>query len=217
MDFKFYFKEFLRNLKLSFVDRKYLLLFAFLLFVIPLLLGYFYAESLIFILDPVVKSFGEQVQNGAIGLTTLSIFFNNFKVAIVLFVGGALFGVTAILVLAFNGLFIGYFGTKVPIVSYLAFIIPHGIFEVPGLVLSAFAGFILCSFIIKIIKGLFTKDLKKSDKIKLVFNENLDMLKQSLALLILAIILIFVAAFIEVNLTQYIAVNVFNVSLPNLK
>lgn len=39
------------------------------------------------------------------------------------------------------------------------------------------------------------------------------MLKQALALLILAIILVAIAAFIEANLTQYIAFNIFKITL----
>lgn len=212
MDFKYYFKEFLKNIKLGFLNNKYLLVFSILLFVVPLLIGYFFADNFSFMND-IIELFGKQVTNGNIQLTTSSLFSNNFKVDIILFLGSVLFAIIGILILVFNGLFIGYFATKISFIPFLALTIPHGIFEIPSLIISSFAGFIVLSFILKTIKCLVINDSKISDRFKLAYNANSDMLKQALALLILAIILVAIAAFIEANLTQYIAFNIFKITL----
>ena len=44
---------------------------------------------------------------------------------------GALGGVLGALILANNGMFIGYFGADFNIYAYLALTLPHGIFEIP--------------------------------------------------------------------------------------
>lgn len=69
MDFKYYFKEFLKNIKLGFLNNKYLLVFSILLFVVPLLIGYFFADNFSFMND-IIELFGKQVTNGNIQLTT---------------------------------------------------------------------------------------------------------------------------------------------------
>mgnify|MGYP003294367299 CR=1 FL=1 len=212
MNFKYYFKEVLKNIKLGFLNNKYLLVFSILLFVVPLLIGYFFADNFSFMND-IIELFGKQVTNGNIQLTTSSLFANNFKVDIILFLGSVLFAIIGILILVFNGLFIGYFATKISLIPFLALTIPHGIFEIPSLIISSFAGFIVLSFILKTIKCLVINDSKISDRFKLAYNANSDMLKQALALLILAIILVAIAAFIEANLTQYIAFNIFKITL----
>lgn len=214
MNFKYYFKEFLKNLKSGFVDNKYLLLFSVLLFVIPLLIGYFAADAISPFMKPFINAFGQRIEDGTIQLTTQSIFFNNFRVIIILFVGSALFAIIGMFILVFNGIFIGYFAKlTMPIIPFLALTLPHGIFEIPSLILSSFAGFIVLSFIIKSIKCLINNDSKIIDRFKLAYYNNSFMLKQALALFILAIILVVIAAFIEANLTQYIAFNIFKITL----
>lgn len=213
VDFKYYFKEFLRNLKLGFVNNKYFLLFSIALFIIPALIGYLYADNLSLIMEPLIKGFINDIDVGNIQLTTFSLFANNLRVDFVLFVGSALFAVFGMMILMFNGIFIGYFGTKSPIIPFLALILPHGIFEIPSMIISALAGFIVLSFIIKSIKFIINSDLKISERLKLAYNTNFDMLKQALSLFILAIILVFIAAFIEANLTRFIAFNILNIRL----
>lgn len=214
MDSKYYFKEFLKNLKSGFADNKYLLLlFSVLLFVIPLLIGYFAADVISPFMKPFINAFGQKIDDGTIQLTTQSIFFNNFKVLVILFVGSALFAIIGMVILVFNGLFIGYFAKSIPFIPFLALTLPHGIFEIPSLIISSFSGFIVLSFIIKLIKCLINNDSKILDRFKLAYNTNFFMLKQALALFVLAIILVAIAAFIEANLTQYIAFNIFKITL----
>ncbi|MBO7159475.1 MAG: stage II sporulation protein M, partial [Methanobrevibacter sp.] len=195
---------------------KWLLLFSTLLFVIPLLLGYFYADSISEYIQPMVDNFQKQVDEGTITLTTHSIFSNNVTVAIMLYALGALGGVLGALILANNGMFIGYFGADFNIYAYLALTVPHGIFEIPAIILATTGGFVLLSFVLHFIWDLRSPDYSYLDifdpyfsdvKITLkercyaAFKMNQNKLKESFIFLCLAVILLIIAAFIEANLT----------------
>lgn len=77
----------------------------------------------------------------------LILFINNFEASLLLFFGGATFGILTLLVLVTNGVVIGF------VVEYAvkfqgpaavaAGIIPHGIFEIPAFIISAGLGFLL--------------------------------------------------------------------------
>ncbi|WP_225370684.1 hypothetical protein [Methanobrevibacter arboriphilus] len=62
-------------MKSAFSENKFIILFSTLLFVIPMLLGYFFAPYISEAMNPVINSFRERVQQGDIQLTHDSIFF----------------------------------------------------------------------------------------------------------------------------------------------
>lgn len=216
MDIKHYLKIAKEETRAAFSNNKWLLLFSTLLFVIPLLLGYFYADSISEYIQPMVDNFQKQVDEGTITLTTHSIFSNNVTVAIMLYALGALGGVLGALILANNGMFIGYFGADFNIYAYLALTVPHGIFEIPAIILATTGGFVLLSFVLHFIWDLRSPDYSYLDifdpyfsdvKITLkercyaAFKMNQNKLKESFIFLCLAVILLIIAAFIEANLT----------------
>lgn len=216
MDINHYLKIAKEETKAAFSNNKWLLLFSTLLFVIPLLLGYFYADSISEYIQPMVDNFQKQVDEGTITLTTHSIFSNNVTVAIMLYALGALGGVLGALILANNGMFIGYFGADFNIYAYLALTVPHGIFEIPAIILATTGGFVLLSFVLHFIWDLRSPDYSYLDifdpyfsdvKITLkercyaAFKMNQNKLKESFIFLCLAVILLIIAAFIEANLT----------------
>ncbi|MBP5784789.1 MAG: stage II sporulation protein M [Methanobrevibacter sp.] len=216
MDIKHYLKIAKEETKEAFSNNKWLLLFSTLLFVIPLLLGYFYADSISEYIQPMVDNFQKQVDEGTITLTTHSIFSNNVTVAIMLYALGALGGVLGALILANNGMFIGYFGADFNIYAYLALTVPHGIFEIPAIIIATTGGFVLLSFVLHFIWDLRSPDYSYLDifdpyfsdvKITLkercyaAFKMNQNKLKESFIFLCLAVILLIIAAFIEANLT----------------
>ena len=212
MDFKYYLKKLISELKSDFIENKYLLLLSILIFVIPIFIGYFEASSLKSIMDPLVNSFKQNIKNGTTSLTFLSLFMNNFRVSIMLFAGSALFALFGLFILTTNGLFLGYFGSDIPPIIYLVFILPHGIFEIPALIISALSGFIILSFILKFIKGIIFKKIDEDgskmnliSKAKYSFNDNSVKLKQALILFVLSTVLLIIAAFIEANLTKPLA------------
>ena len=167
-----------------------------------------------------VDNFQKQVDEGTITLTTQSIFTNNVTVAIMLYALGALGGVLGALILANNGMFIGYFGTDFNIYAYLVLTVPHGIFEIPAIIIATTGGFVLLSFVLHFIWNLRSPDYSYLDifdpyfsdvKITLKqrcyasFKMNQNKIKESFIFLCLAVILLIIAAFIEANITVPLA------------
>lgn len=221
-----YFKVVLKEIKSAFANNKIPLFIAILIFVIPLLLGYFYADDVTEIVQPMVNSFKNDVQQGKVVLSTVSLFSNNVSVAIVLYALSALGGVLGAIILATNGMFIGYFGVDFNIWAYLALTLPHGIFEIPAIIISTTGGFILLSFILHFIWNLYSPDYSYSDifdpyfsdvKISVkdrfvaAFKKNQNKLKESFVMLCISVVFLIIAAFIEANLTIPIAKWLFSI------
>ncbi len=220
MDIKHYLKIAKEETKAAFSNNKWLLLFSTLLFLIPLLIGYFYADAIAEYIQPMVDAFQKQVDEGVITLTTHSIFANNVTVAIILYALSAIGGVLGALILANNGLFIGYFGAGFDIYAYLALTVPHGIFEIPAIIIATTGGFVLLSFVLHFLWNIISPDYSYLDifdpyfsdvKITLkqrfyaAFKKNQNKLKESFIFLCLAVILLIIAAFIEANITVPLA------------
>ena len=220
MDIKHYLKIAKEETKAAFSNNKWLLLFSTLLFLIPLLIGYFYADAIAEYIQPMVDAFQKQVDEGVITLTTHSIFANNVTVAIILYALSAIGGVLGALILANNGLFIGYFGAGFNIYAYLALTVPHGIFEIPAIIIATTGGFVLLSFVLHFLWNIISPDYSYLDifdpyfsdvKITLkqrfyaAFKKNQNKLKESFIFLCLAVILLIIAAFIEANITVPLA------------
>ena len=220
MDIKHYLKIAKEETKAAFSNNKWILLFSTLLFVIPLLIGYFYADAIAEYIQPMVDAFQKQVDEGVITLTTHSIFANNVTVAIILYALSAIGGVLGALILANNGLFIGYFGAGFDIYAYLALTVPHGIFEIPAIIIATTGGFVLLSFVLHFLWNIISPDYSYLDifdpyfsdvKITLkqrfyaAFKKNQNKLKESFIFLCLAVILLIIAAFIEANITVPLA------------
>jgi stage II sporulation protein M len=200
------------ELKNAFIENKFLLLFSALLFLIPMLFGYFFAPYISEALNPMVDSFRDRIEKGDIKLTHDSIFFNNVYVGLMLYGGGIVFGLLTALILISNGVFIGYFASQMPLTTFLLFTLPHGIFEIPAIIIAGASGFIMFKFVLGFIKTIIypkvdenNLNLNMKNRIINSFNTNIDRLTQSLALLILSVILLIIAAFIEAYLTVPIA------------
>jgi len=170
---------------------------------ISILMGYALASVLSPVLGSIFGDFKRRVVQGQIQLTTISIFSNNIKVALFIYVGGLLFGSVTALYLITNGLFIGYAGTQFPLGDYILFTIPHGIFELIGIIISGAAGFRLASCVYHIFQGLtnMKSDISRSNQFKYILEINMDEFWESIKLLAIAIVFLIVAAFIEANLS----------------
>lgn len=200
-------------IKMAFIENKYILLFSTLLFVIPMFLGYIFAPYLESLLDPVVNNFQNKIQEGEIKLTFESIFSNNLYVLLTIYSGAIVFGLITAMILISNGLFIGYYANGIPLETFLILTLPHGIFEIPAIIIAGAGSFTLISFLIYFIKGLIFPERnkwgEKPKTLKIIsnsFNKNFNKLGQSLTLLIVGIILLAIAAFIE----TYITINLAN-------
>jgi stage II sporulation protein M len=80
-------------------------------------------------------------------LLALQLFLNNLEACVLLFLGGATFGLLTMFVLSFNGIVIGgilgVVREKTDDFVMLAAIVPHGIFELPAVLVSATLGLML--------------------------------------------------------------------------
>lgn len=204
------------EVKLAFSNNKGLLFFSILVFIIPLVIGYIYADQISTYIQPVVENFEKQVENGTVTLTTHSLFLNNFKVSLILYALSALGGVLGLFVLFNNGLFIGFYGKGYDLLSYIILTLPHGIFELPAIIISTTGGLVLLSFILHFIYNLFYPDYSYVDifdpyfsdvkisakqRISAAFNKNKNKIKESFVLLCVSVVLLLIAATIEANLT----------------
>ena len=219
-DIKYYLEIVKDEVKSAFSNNKGILLISTLLFVVPMLMGYFYADSIAEYIKPMVDAFEKQVEEGAITLTTHSLFINNVSVAIILYALSALGGVLGAIILANNGLFIGYYGVDFNIWAYLALTLPHGIFEIPAIIIATAGGFVLLSFMLHFIWGLISPDLSYLDifdpyfsnvkitpkqRLTASFKKNQNKLKESFIFLCISVVLLIIAAFIEANITLPLA------------
>ena len=80
-------------------------------------------------------------------LLFVKLFLNNLQACLLLFLGGATFGVFSLFILSTNGLVIGSIVELVReekgFIFVAAAIIPHGIFEIPSFILSGALGVLL--------------------------------------------------------------------------
>lgn len=183
-------------------NEKLLMLSAAILF-ISILLGYALSDFISVVMASIFGDFKRSVTTGQIQLTTLSIFVNNLKVALSIYVFGAIFGVGTAVYLAFNGLFIGYAGTQFPLGDYILFTIPHGIPEIIGIIIAGAAGFRLASCVVNIFRGMthMRSDISRSNQFRYIIELNTEEFYESLKLFGIAVVVLFIAAFIEANIT----------------
>ena len=125
------------------------------------------------------------------GVDGVEIFFHNLSVDIMVVLGGLLFSVISVILVAYNGFIIGCpFGTDLLFAS--ASILPHSILEYPASIFTLVAAFLITKLEIQMIK---TRSFRP------VLEENKIILKDILVLIVISVILLIIAAFIEGNLT----------------
>jgi len=127
-----------------------------------------------------------------------SILINNIKIIILIITIGVVFIPLTLINLTYNGLTIGYLIgdslKKGASFSQLAILtLPHGIFEIPAIIIAGAAGFKIPYEIIRYLVGKKEQILTKED------------IKEYLTLALISIILIIIAAFVEAYVTPRIA------------
>ncbi len=169
---------------------------------IGVLFGYFSSS----IMENFLKTLFKSIKGTIKEITTGTIFTNNLQSAFFMYVGGVIV-IVPIIVLSFNGFILGgFFGcvlhgnfnTTAGVFTpwhYIAFILPHGIFELPALIIAGAAGFRISTLVIEIIKSIIRKTPLDGQFWKF---------KDSLSLMAIAIVLLFIAAIIEANFTGII-------------
>ena len=98
------------------------------------------------------KEVAGQIQGKESSDIFVKLFFNNLQACILLFLGGASFGILTIFIMSLNGIVIGAIMEIVhkdhSAVFVAAAILPHGIFEIPAFILSGALGILLAQSLI---------------------------------------------------------------------
>ena len=103
-----------------------------------------FGENLLTLFEEMIAG---QIMDDDPPMLALQLFLNNLEACVVIFIGGAFFGIISIMIIGFNGIIIG---AVLEIVSkesgalvLLAAILPHGIFELPAVIASGALGLML--------------------------------------------------------------------------
>ena len=131
-------------------------------------------------------------------LSFLNIFLNNCGVILRCLLGSLSLRSLTIYNLALNGFFAGVLFNFLKrrgfnLSEILALILPHGIFEIPAIIIAGAAGFKIPYEIVRYLAGKKEQPLTKED------------IKEYLTLAVISIILIIIAAFVEAYITPKIA------------
>ncbi|MCX6688435.1 MAG: stage II sporulation protein M [Methanoregula sp.] len=98
------------------------------------------------------KEIAGQLKDAGPFTMAINLFVNNLEACILLFVGGATFGILTIFIMSLNGIIIGSIMEIVHHDHSVAFvaaaILPHGIFEIPAFILAGALGFMLAHSLI---------------------------------------------------------------------
>ena len=143
------------------------------------------------------RSFTNIYQNQNSGLFKY-ILINNIKIIFIILLGFLSVGLTTIINIIYNGVYFGYLvahavylGYNIEVIILLTF--PHGIFEIPAIIIAGAAGFKIPYEIVRYLAGRKEQPLTKED------------IKEYLMLALISIILIVIAAFVEAYITPKIA------------
>ena len=148
----------LNEVKLAFSENKLAIYISIAILFISLILGYILEPYLFSYLNPVVEDLTQKVQSGVIKLTFTDIFFNNIEIVFRMFIYGLCFCLSVV-VLSFNGFFVGYYlATSNNFWYTVLLIVPHGIFEFSSCILACASGLVLFNFVYKLLKAIWAHE-----------------------------------------------------------
>lgn len=180
---------------------KYHVLLSLTIFVTFLILSYFYPSFFNSLMSPAMNNMREGVSNGTITLDTVALFENNFSVALNIYTAGLLFSIPSLYLLIYNALLVGFTGAHLELLHFLAYTLPHGIFELSGIIIAGAASLRLTQGLLTLVKGFITS----SDDRKLIISKHIEVsfkiIIDSLVLIVIVCILLIIAAYIEANIT----------------
>ncbi len=132
---------------------------------------------------------------------TISIFLENLKSAFLIYVGGITVGIVTAIFLISGGILTGYEASQFPIGNFIVYKLPHGIFEIVGIIIAGTAGFRLASVIFNFLRNLthIKGYLSLKKQLEQIMYVGYDDIKESIILFILSVIFIFIGAVIEAN------------------
>ena len=179
--------------KNSFVHLKYHICLSVILLVAGILIAYFYPS----LFQSILQGTMQNLQQGASSITTEGLFVNNSSVALMMMLASLLLSIPTVYLLIFNGIIIGFVGVQVPLSTFLVYTIPHGIFELTAIVIAGAVAFRLTQAFLEIANGIINSKVKFSEAVHV----GADMIMDCIIPLIIVIVFLVIAAFIEANLT----------------
>lgn len=173
------------------------------MFIASIFIGYAFAGMLEPLLGKMLGDFKRRLVQGDLQLTTLSLFANNIKIALMIYGGGLSLGVFTAFFLISNGVFIGYTAAQFQLGDFIIYTLPHGVFELLGIIIAGAAGFKLANILLNILKGVLKlqSDFSMSNQLKYLLEANWDEFKDTLVMIAIATVLILIGAIIEANFT----------------
>ena len=127
------------------------------IFVISLIIGYVFRDVFADYVIEAIRNMAKNITNDASSLS-LGIFLNNLRVAFIIILLGFLFSIFSLMILFTNGVLIGFMFTIVPAPLMLIYTLPHGIFEIPQLILTVVCALLVTKLEINLIKGVLQRD-----------------------------------------------------------
>ncbi len=196
--------EFKNLLVESLKDNKKLIIGLYLLFIILFVVGWFASAPAI------QSSMGNIHASNSpasdIGdVNAVELFVHNEWGGIMVYLFSVFFAIPAFIGVIYNGLNLGFtgqlFNQIIPAnggLKFIAYLIPHGIFEITATVLQSAAGVLLFLFILRFIKAWRSSECDGTSD---AFAKTKDVLVQSIVLMIFATVLLIIAAPIEAYLS----------------
>jgi len=137
-------------------------IFATVLFAVSIVIGVGFVNLNPGFGEEVMSLFNDQVVGQILSdsqaILAFKIFLNNLTTCVLLFLGGASLGLVTMLILSVNGLLVGVVTELVRAqqgaLYIVAALVPHGVFEIPAVLISGGLGFLLARAIISEWHGL---------------------------------------------------------------
>lgn len=196
----------LRDLFAHFSQMKHHFISVGLIFTVGCVIGFGYAEQFAAVLEAQMEGLQELAQklherDSKLWLFGF-IFLNNASKAILMVFAGAFFGIFPVFALLINGMMIGYLGHLHSEAGMLGYfftgILPHGIIEIPAILLACAYGIKLGGAVLKGMSRMLNKpDLRSA-------GETRQLLKLSIPLAIVLVGALLVAAAIESTITPWL-------------
>lgn len=145
-------------------DKKlsYGIIFSFVLFMVFFAIGAFTinqnSESAEMLLQALNDDLFSYINEQSPPQMAVTLFINNLEASLLLFIGGATFGIVTLMILLTNGVIIGFvveYAAKIQgSAAVVAGIVPHGIFEIPAFIIASGLGFLLAESMWLEFKGM---------------------------------------------------------------
>lgn len=193
MDFLIKFKNLLVE---ALRDNKKLIIGLYILFIICFIATWILSAS------KMQTAFGNMPVANSTNLNSSAteLFIHNASGGIIMYIFSIFFAIPSIVMLIYNGVNLGLIGQLFNTIMpngdllYIAYLIPHGIFEVTATVIQSACGIMLFLFICRFIKAMRDSE---PHGVSDAFDKTKKTLVQSLVLMIFSIILLLIAAPIE--------------------